>query len=326
MLSCITTGCREAARSLQKDTFKQLLSEEVIFRCHTEKRSMFLRELRERDICVTEELNVYFSELEQSQAVESQGRRAVVPTEAFLIDDLKACFVEDVLDGNARVVLVYRRRLGIGVRPVVFHLCALELARLNPILANMADRRRIHVQRSAGGRGSFKTKRSVSMRSTEASDSDEGNSTTPDDFDDDVDDFSPGFAQRSAKKVNVLVGKVPLGVPAQMELEKACEVCNFLVGFGVSTSEFEEFANKLACKNRMVVIKDGKVSARGLGVLSRSLPDLLEFRQEQESLLRAQREEAQKRHVMRAAVRRSAQAVVSDALTTAILELNSSSA
>jgi hypothetical protein len=309
---------------LQKDTFGKLLSEEVIFRCHTEKRSMFLRELRERDICVTAELNVYFSELEQSQALERPGR-VVVPTEAFLIDDLKACFVEDVLDGNARVVLVYRRRLGIGVRPVVFHLCALELARLNPILASMADRRNINVQRSAG-RGSFKTKRSVSMRSTEASDSDEGNSNAPDYFcDDDTDDDSPGFAPRSAKKVNVLVGKVPLGVPAHVDLEKACDVCNFLVGFGVSSTEFEEFANKLACKNRLVVIKDGKVSARGLGVLSRSWPDLMEFRQQQEALVKAEQQQAEKRNALRAAVRRSAQKVVSDALTSAVLELTSSS-
>jgi hypothetical protein len=100
------------------------------------------------------------------------------------------------------------------------------------------------------------------MRSTEAGDSDEGNSTPPDDSDDDSDDFSPGFAPRSAKKVNVVVGKVPLGVPAKVDLAKACDVCNFLVGFEVSTREFEEFANKLASKNRLVVIKDGMVSAR----------------------------------------------------------------
>jgi hypothetical protein len=286
---------------------------------------MFLRELRERDICVTEGLNVYFSELEQSQALSGQERRVVVPTEAFLIDNLKACFVEDAVEGNARVVLVYRRRLGVGVRPVVFNLCALELARLNPILATMADRRSIDVHRSSG-RSSLKTKRSVSMRSTEASDSDEGNSSTPDDFDDEYnDDDSPGFAPRSARKVNVLVGKVPLGVPARMELEKACDVCNFLVGFGVSAAEFEEFANKLACKNRLVNIKDGKVSARGLSVLSRSLPDLIEFRKQQEALAEAEREQANLRNAKRAAVRRSAQTVVADALTSAVLELTSSS-
>merc|ERR1719454_237484 len=139
------------------------------------------------------------------------------------------------------------------------------------------------------------------MRSTEAGDSDEG---PPDFSDDDYDgDSSPGFAPRSARKVNVLIGKVPLGVPAKMDLAKACDVCNFLVGFGVSTSEFEEFANKLACKNRMVVIKDGMVSARGLGVLSRSLPDLMEFRQQQEALLEVQRQQAERRNVLRAAVR-----------------------
>merc|ERR1719238_2268092 len=99
-----------------------------------------------------------------------------------------------------------------GVRPVVFHVCALELARLNPILSTMADRRNIHVQRSAG-RGSFRSKRSVSMRSTEAGDSDEGSSTPPDESDDEYDDLSPGFAPRSARKVNVNIGKVPLWVP-----------------------------------------------------------------------------------------------------------------
>jgi hypothetical protein len=286
---------------------------------------MFLRELRERDICVTEELNVYFQELEQPQMLSGQERRVVVPTEAFLVEDLKAIFVEETYyDGTSRIVLVYRRRLGIGVRPVVFHVCALELARLNPILANMADRRNIQVQRSAG-RGSFKTKRSVSMRSTEAGDSDEGNSTPPDDSDDDSDDFSPGFAPRSAKKVNVVVGKVPLGVPAKVDLAKACDVCNFLAGFEVSTREFEEFANKLASKNRLVVIKDGMVSARGLGVLSRSLPDLMEFRQQQEELAAAEERRAEQRIASRAAVRRSAQTVVSDAITSAVLELTSSS-
>merc|ERR1719379_2377415 len=155
------------------------------------------------------------------------------------------------------------------------------------------------------------------MRSTEAGDSDEGNSSPLSDSDDDSDDASPGFAPRSAKKVNVLVGKVPLGVPAKVDLAKACDVCNFLVGFEVSTLEFEEFANKLASKNRMVVIKDGMVSARGLGVLSRSLPDLIEFRQQQEELAKAERQNAEKRTALRAAVRRSAQTVVSDAITSA---------
>merc|ERR1719199_91934 len=165
------------------------------------------------------------------------------------------------------------------------------------------------------------------MRSTEASDSDEGNSNSPDAFDelDDFDDSSPGFAPRSNKKVNVLVGKVPLGVPARVDLEKACDVCNFLAGFGVSTSEFEEFANKLACKNRLVVIKDGMVSARGLGVLSRSLPDLIEFRKQQEAHSEVERKRADERNALRAAVRRSAQTVVANALTSAVLELNSSS-
>jgi hypothetical protein len=285
---------------------------------------MFLRELRERDICVTENLNVYFNELEQSQSLSGQERRVVVPTEAFLVDDLKAVYIEETYyDGTSRIVLVYRRRFGMGVRPVVFHVCALELARLNPILSNMADRRNIHVQRCAG-RGSFKTKRSVSMRSTEAGDSDEGNSTPPDGSDDEDDVSSPGFAPRSARKVNVLIGKVPLGVPAKMDLAKACDVCNFLVGFGVSTTEFEEFATKLACKNRLVVIKDGMVSARGLGVLSRSLPDLIEFRKQQETLCEVERQQADERNALRAAVRRSAQAVVSDALTSAVLELTSS--
>jgi hypothetical protein len=311
---------------LQKDTFVKLLSEEVIFRCHTEKRSMFLRELRERDICVTSELNVYFSELEQSHPLNGQERRVMIPTEAFLIGDLKALYVEEGRDdGLARVIFVYRRRLGIGVRPVVFHLCALELARLNPILGSMAEQRRISVQRSYG-RGSFKTKRSVSMRSTEASDSDEGLSTHA--YDDDSvsdDDCSPGFAPRSARKVNILVGKVPLGVPARLELEKACDVCNFLVGFGVSTTEFTEFANKLAVKNRLVQIKDGKVSARGLGVLSRSLPDLLEFRKQQEELQEAEEQQSLERSAKRAAVRRRAQTVVANALSSAILELTSSS-
>jgi hypothetical protein len=161
------------------------------------------------------------------------------------------------------------------------------------------------------------------MRSTEASDSDEGNS--PLDLDDFDDDSSPGFAPRSAKKVNVLVGKVPLGVPARMDLEKACDVCNFLVGFGVTNSEFEEFANKLACKNRLVVIKDGMVSARGLGVLSRSWPDLVEYRKEQEDLALVERQRAEEGDALRAAVRRSAHTVVSNALTSAVLELTSSS-
>jgi hypothetical protein len=287
---------------------------------------MFLRELRERDICVTEDLNVYFQELEQPQSLSGQERRVVVPTEAFLVDDLKAVYIEETYyDGTSRIVLVYRRRFGMGVRPVVFHVCALELARLNPILSTMADRRNIHVQRSAG-RGSFRTKRSVSMRSTEAGDSDEGSSTPPDEFDYETDDdSSPGFAPRSVKKVNVNVGNVPLSVPAKMDLAKACDVCNFLVGFGVSTSEFEEFANKLSCKNRLVVIKDGMVSARGLGVLSRSLPDLIEFRKQQEAHSEVERKRADERNALRAAVRRSAQTVVANALTSAVLELNSSS-
>jgi len=161
------------------------------------------------------------------------------------------------------------------------------------------------------------------MRSTEAGDSDEG---PPDFSDDDYDgDSSPGFAPRSARKVNVLIGKVPLGVPAKMDLAKACDVCNFLVGFGVSTTEFEEFATKLACKNRLVVIKDGMVSARGLGVLSRSLPDLVEFRKEQETRAEVERREADEKNAWRAAVRRSAQTVVAHALTSAVLELTSSS-
>lgn len=287
---------------------------------------MFLRELRERDICVTEDLNVYFQELEQPQSLSGQERRVVVPTEAFLVDDLKAVYIEETYyDGTSRIVLVYRRRFGMGVRPVVFHVCALELARLNPILSTMADRRNIHVQRSAG-RGSFRTKRSVSMRSTEAGDSDEGSSTPPDEFDYETDDdSSPGFAPRSVKKVNVNVGNVPLSVPAKMDLAKACDVCNFLVGFGVSTSEFEEFANKLSCKNRLVVIKDGMVSARGLGVLSRSLPDLIEFRKQQEAHSEVERKRADERNALRTAVRRSAQTVVANALTSAVLELNSSS-
>jgi hypothetical protein len=326
MFSCISSGCREAARSLQKDTFVKLLSQEVIFRCHTEKRSMFLRELRERDICVTEELNVYFHELEQPQALGGHERLAVVPTEAFLLDDLKAIFVEENCnDGNARCVFVYKRRFGMGVRPVVFHVCALELARLNPILSTMGERRKINVRRAEAGKGSFRTKRSVSMRSTEAGDSDEGVDSPLSDSDDFDDDASPGFAPRSARKVNVLIGKVPLGVPARMDLAKACDVCNFLVGFGVSTNEFEEFANKLACKNRSVVIKDGMVSARGLGVLSRSLPDLIEFRQQQEALAEVERQQAEERNVLRVAVRRSAQTVVSNALKAAVLELTSSS-
>ena len=49
MRSCISSGCREAARALQKDTFAQLLSEEVVFRCRAEKRSMVLREPRVRE-------------------------------------------------------------------------------------------------------------------------------------------------------------------------------------------------------------------------------------------------------------------------------------
>jgi len=75
----------------------------------------------------------------------------------------------------------------------------------------------------------------------------------------------------------------------------------------------------------LVVIKDGKVSARGLGVLSRSWPDLMEFRQQQEALVKAEQQQAEKRNALRAAVRRSAQKVVSDALTSAVLELTSSS-
>jgi hypothetical protein len=108
-------------------------------------------------------------------------------------------------------------------------------------------------------------------------------------------------------------------------LEKACDVCNFLVGFGVSTTEFTEFANKLAVKNRLVQIKDGKVSARGLGVLSRSLPDLLEFRKQQEELQEAEEQQSLERSAKRAAVRRRAQTVVANALSSAILELTSSS-
>jgi hypothetical protein len=314
MLSCISSGCRGVARSLQKDIFDQLLSEELIFRCHAEKRSMCLRELRAREICVTAGLNVYFSERPGTALSGDTSSGGTVPTEAFLIDDLKSCFVEGSRDGYSLVVLVYRRRFGLGCRPVVFQISALELARFNPVLSSMAQRRNIGVQ-LAPARDSFKSRRSMS-RSTEASDDERSNPR--DELDNSDDNDSCGLAPRSTKKVTVLIGKVALGVPARLELEKACDVCNFLVGFGVSTAEFEEFATRLACKNRLVEIKDGKVGARGLGVLSRSLPDLLEFRRQQEAL--AEAEEA-----LRTIVRRRAKTVVSDALTSAVLDLTRSS-
>jgi hypothetical protein len=113
-----------------------------------------------------------------------------------------------------------------------------------------------------------------------------------------------------------------------MDVEKACDVCNFLVGFGVSTAEFEAFANKLASKNRLVTIKDGKVGARGLGVLSRSLPDLVEFQRQQEALLEAEQQfaeqQAKAEQASRARLRVSAQSVVQDALASAVFELTSS--
>jgi hypothetical protein len=271
---------------------------------------MFLRELRAREICVTAELNVYFSERLPARSSGSSG--GTVPTEAFLIDDLKSCFVEEGRDSNSRVVLIYRRRIGIGGRPVVFHISALELARLNPVLSSMAQRRNISVQHAIG-RGSFKSRRSMS-RSTAASDSAD-DTTPPGDLDDsDENDSRAGFAPRSAKKVTVLIGKVTLGVPARMDLDKACDVCNFLVGFGVSKAEFQEFANKLARKNRLVEIKDGMVGARGLGVLSRSMPDLIEFRRHQEALAEAE-------NALREVTRRSAKTVVSNVVTSAVLAL-----
>lgn len=153
-------------------------------------------------------------------------------------------------------------------------------------------------------------------RSTEASDE---TRTPPDDLDDGDENDMRGLAPRSAKKVTVLIGKVALGVPARVDLDKACDVCNFLVGFGVSKTEFEEFANKLACKNRLVEIKDGKVGARGLGVLSRSLPDLIEFRRHQEALHEAE-------IALREVVRRSAKTLVTNALTTAVIQSTSAAA
>jgi hypothetical protein len=55
------------------------------------------------------------------------------------------------------------------------------------------------------------------------------------------------------------------------------------------------------------------------------LPDLIEFRQQQEALAEVERQQAEERNVLRVAVRRSAQTVVSNALKAAVLELTSSS-
>jgi hypothetical protein len=196
----------------------------------------------------------------------------------------------------------------------------------------MAERRNIRIQRPDVGNTLQKERPDVTTEGCnyvplDDSDDIDSVSTRYDDDDDNDghgdDVLTPRSARsvlspRSAKKVKVLIGKVTLGVPARMDLDKACDVCNFLVGFGVSTTEFEAFANKLACNNRLVNIKDGKVGARGLGVLSRSLPDLLEFRRQHEALVEA-------KETWREIMRRRAQSVVSDVLTSAVRELESSS-
>jgi hypothetical protein len=275
MLVCLSDKARDAGRLVQKDTFAQILQEEVLIRCKCEKRSMILRQLRTRTITVTAEYNVYFCE--PSGSFVGAGREPrVVPTEAFFRQALKAVYVEeDNSDADTvRIVLVYCRRMGLGYRPVVFHIGAADHHALDRLLVQMCDLQSLRVQRLT----SRKSARSVSL-STEASDGEE----YEEEEDSDDEGSEDGFAPQTPKKVHVRIGPVQLGVPARLPLDEACNVCNFLAGFEVSNDEFMKFAHCLASKRR-ILMKNGQVSARGLTVISRSLPDLMTFRREQEEL------------------------------------------
>jgi hypothetical protein len=278
MLACLSNTAKEATRVLQQNPFAQILQEEVLYRCHCEKRSMFLRQLRTRMVTVTVEYNVYFCELSSGNGEEQR----LVPTEAFFNQNLKAVYIEDESGGSdyaVRVVLVFNRRVGLGYRPVVFHVGEHEQARLDPILEVMCQMQSCKVQRLLSRKGgSTGTQRSVSL-STDASDGEEYEYEMESD-DNSSDD---GFAPQTPKKVHVRIGPVQLGVPARLPLDEACNVCNFLAGFEVSNDEFQKFAHCLARKKR-ILMKNGQVSARGLTVISRSLPDLMTFRREQEEL------------------------------------------